>query len=290
VGESGCGKTTVGLAVLGLTPTNATVEGAIDFNGRNVLAMKRRERSALRGNTIAFVSQEPATALDPLFTIGSQVSEAIRTHLGISRRAASRRAIELLTAVKIDDPERVVLLYPHQISGGMAQRVSIAIALAGKPDLLIADEPTTALDVTVQAEIIALLRSLQDETGMAILLISHDWGVIGEICSRTVVMYAGQVVERAEPEQIFSRPMHPYSAGMLAADPHFAKAGERLATIPGTVPAPNEWPVGCHFAARCPLATPECTAAPIPLFTDDEARSSRCIHIDLVRVTEYADG
>jgi peptide/nickel transport system permease protein len=283
VGESGCGKTVTGLAVLGMLPDTAEITGGqILVHGHDVLAASRAQRSRLRGNTIAFVSQEPMVALDPLFTVGSQIAEALRQHQHLSRRDARHSAIQLLDRVRMNEPARVAKLYPHEISGGMAQRVSIAIALAGQPDLLIADEPTTALDVTVQAEILNLLLALQQETGMAILLISHDWGVIGRVCDRAVVMYAGQVVERGPIADIMDEPRHPYSEGLLAADPHFALPGDRLATIPGSVPAPADWPEACHFAARCRYASEECTVAPIPLIAVDGDRVSRCIHTDLL--------
>lgn len=290
VGESGCGKTITGLAILGLLPNGATAVGRAELNGVDLLSMSRRERAALRGNSIAFISQEPMSALDPLYPVGSQLAEAVRVHRGVSRGEAKRRAIELLEKVKINDPERVTRLYPHEISGGMAQRAAIAIALAADPDLLIADEPTTALDVTVQAEIISLLQQLQQQTGMAILLISHDWGVVGEICSRALVMYAGEVVERGLTRQIFAQPLHPYSAGLLAANPHFAKPGEELSTIPGGVPLPQDWPVGCHFHDRCSYRTTDCAAAAIPLLERDAGRQSRCIHVERLLQAELADG
>ena len=283
LGESGCGKTVSGLAILGMLPDTAQVVGGqVLLHGQDVLSMSKADRRRLRGSTIAFVSQEPMVALDPLFTVGSQVSEAVRRHQRVSRREARRTAAELLDRVKIDDPARVMKLYPHEISGGMAQRAAIAIALAGQPDLLIADEPTTALDVTVQAEILSLLASLQRDTGMAVLLISHDWGVVGAVCDRAVVMYAGQVVERGPIEDILSRPLHPYSLGLLAADPHFAEPGSRLSTIPGSVPQPAEWPLSCHFSARCPYSSEDCTIAPIPLIEAADGRLTRCIHSERI--------
>jgi peptide/nickel transport system permease protein len=283
LGESGCGKTVSGLAILGMLPDTAQiVEGQVLLHGRDVLSMSKADRRRLRGNTIAFVSQEPMVALDPMFTVGSQVSEAVRRHQRVSRREGRRRATELLDRVKIDDPARVMKLYPHEISGGMAQRIAIAIALAGQPDLLIADEPTTALDVTVQSEILSLLASLQRDTGMAVLLISHDWGVVGAVCDRSVVMYAGQVVERGPIEDILSHPLHPYSLGLLAADPHFAEPGSRLSTIPGSVPQPAEWPLSCHFSARCPYSSEDCTVAPVPLIEAADGRLTRCIHSERI--------
>ena len=286
VGESGCGKTITGLGVLGMLPAAArVVAGTIVLDGAEITDLSPQRRQALRGTQIAFVSQEPMTALDPLFTIGSQISEAVRTHTGASRGRARARVLELLEQVQIVDPARVAKSYPHEISGGMAQRVAIAIALAGSPKLLIADEPTTALDVTVQAEIIALLGELRRQTGMAVMLISHDWGVVSEACTRAVVMYAGQVVERASIENVLADPLHPYTAGLLAANPHFARPGERLITIRGAVPAPAAWPTSCHFAGRCPLADTACGMAPVPLVLTAPERLSRCIHVDELRAS-----
>ncbi|RFS87471.1 ATP-binding cassette domain-containing protein [Actinomadura spongiicola] len=277
VGESGCGKTMTGRAVLGLLPDGAHITGgSIRIDGVDATTMGGRERAGLRGSTIAFVSQEPMAALDPLFTVGGHIAEAVRVHTGAGRAPARRRAVELLGQVRISDPERVAKMYPHQLSGGMAQRVAIALALAGGPRLLIADEPTTALDVTVQAEILRLLRTLQRETGMAILLISHDWGAVGELCERTLVMYAGQVVESGPTATIVAAPQHPYSEGLLAANPQLGTPGMPLHVMPGGVPAPGEWPSGCHFAARCPYVTDDCIAHPIAVAGTDDHRS-RCL-------------
>ncbi|MCB1280814.1 MAG: dipeptide/oligopeptide/nickel ABC transporter permease/ATP-binding protein [Salinibacterium sp.] len=281
VGESGCGKTLTGLAVLGMLPGDARITGgSITFRGVDVTHVSSKERAKLRGKSIAFVSQEPMVALDPLFTVGSQIAEAVRVHRGFSKRTAKETAVSLLEQVRINDPAAVAKLYPHEISGGMAQRVAIAIALAGQPELLIADEPTTALDVTVQAEILALLETLQAETGMSILIISHDWGVVSTACDRAIVMYAGQIVEQGQVGEIVKSPMHPYSEGLLAANPRFAERGSVLETIPGSVPPPKDWPRGCHFAARCAFATEECALGRIPVARLEGGRSSRCIHID----------
>ncbi|TXK19307.1 dipeptide/oligopeptide/nickel ABC transporter permease/ATP-binding protein [Homoserinibacter sp. GY 40078] len=289
VGESGCGKTITGLGVLGMLPGGArVVSGSIQLDGVELLELSPRERAAVRGKTIAFVSQEPMTALDPLFTVGYQISQAVRVHTGASRKRAAARTLELLEQVRIVDPKRVARSYPHEISGGMAQRVSIAIALAGAPRLLIADEPTTALDVTVQAEIVALLRTLQEETGLAVMLISHDLGVVSALCERAVVMYAGQAVERAPVGELMSTPLHPYSAGLLSANPHFATPGSRLQTIPGSVPPPDKWPVSCHFADRCALATEACRVGPIPLVAVAPGRASRCVRVDALQTEGVA--
>jgi peptide/nickel transport system permease protein len=281
VGESGCGKTLTGLALLDLLPKDARIlGGSIRVDGRETLSMEQRERARLRGSVVAFISQEPMSALDPLFSVGNQLCEAIRTHRPLIRRQARKRALELLELVQIEEPRRVARQYPHELSGGMAQRVSIAIALSGNPSVLIADEPTTALDVTVQAEIIDLLRTIKDETGMAILFISHDWGVVADLCSRVVVMYAGQGVEYGPLADMLDRPLHPYTEGLLLANPRLAKQGSTLPTIPGTVPPPAQWPVGCHFSGRCRYAEPACATGPIELTAVGDSRLSRCIRTE----------
>jgi len=284
VGESGCGKTLTGLAMLGLLPKGARIlEGGIRIDGRETRAMEPRERARLRGSVIAFISQEPMAALDPLFSVGNQLREAIRTHTSLTSRQARERALELLAQVRIEDPRRVARSYPHELSGGMAQRVSIAIALSGNPSVLVADEPTTALDVTVQAEIVDLLRTIRDETGMAILFISHDWGVVADLCSRVVVMYAGQGVEYGPLAGMLERPLHPYTEGLLLANPRRAEQGSVLPTIPGSVPAPAQWPAGCHFHGRCRYAAPACAAGPVDLQAVGDGRTSRCIRTGELR-------
>ena len=276
VGESGCGKSVTSLGILGLVPGGGRItQGQVLFEGTDLVGSPAA-LAQVRGTGIAYVSQEPMVALDPMFTVGHQLGEAVRRHERRDRRAVRERVPELLHMVNIPDPERVARRYPHQLSGGMAQRVAIALALAGRPKLLIADEPTTALDVTVQAEILTLLRTLQGETGMAVLIVTHDWGVVADLCHRAVVMYAGQVVEAAEVEEMFARPLHPYTAGLLAANPHRAREGEPLPTIPGTVPAPRDWPAGCRFAARCDLADDRCTT-PVSLTEPAPDRLSRCV-------------
>lgn len=230
----------------------------------------------IRGERIGWIAQDPIAGLDPSFTVVSQLSDAIRAHAGISRREAHARALDLLGRVRLPDPQSVATSYPHQLSGGMAQRVGIAAALASDPDLVIADEPTTALDVTVQAEILDLLRELR-EAGTAVLLVTHDWGVLADVCDRAVVMYAGQVVETATVAEMVTAPRHPYTAALLRANPVHARPGAPLPSIDGVVPTPGSWPGGCHFADRCPLVTAECTQAPVPLEGDDE-RQARCLH------------
>ena len=219
-------------------------------------------------------------SMNPAFRVGWQLALSVRTHHGVSRGAARARAIELLRSVRLPEPELVARQYPHELSGGMAQRVAIARALAGEPKLLIADEPTTALDVTVQAEILELLRDLQRERGMAILLITHDWGVVADLADRAVVMYAGQVVERGELVPLVRHPLHPYTRALLASDPHNASAAKELSAIPGGVPRPGSWPQGCHFRPRCGYATEVCSQRPVALEQPLDDRETRCVHYD----------
>ena len=281
VGESGCGKTLTALAVLRLLPGSlAVADGQAQWAGRDLLQMPDRAFDALRGSALAYVSQEPQASLDPSFTVGSQLAEVIRRHDRVPRSAARARAVALLRQVELPDPGRTARAYPHELSGGMAQRVALALALAGKPDLLIADEPTTALDVTVQAEMLALLRRLARETGMAVLLITHDWGVVADVCDRTIVMYAGQVVERGGVQDLFERPLHPYTLGLLRSHPSLARAGQPIAALPGRVALPGAWPTGCRFAPRCGFADDACRAGPIPLTERSVSRQARCVHTE----------
>jgi peptide/nickel transport system permease protein len=279
VGESGCGKTVTAMSILGLVPGNGAISGGrILFKGRDLALLAEDGLRKVRGKEIGLISQEPMVSFNPTFRVGWQLAHLLRIHHGLSGKTARNRAIALLESVRLNDPAGVARRYPHELSGGMAQRVSIAAALAGDPDLLIADEPTTALDVTVQAEILELLRDLQRERGMAILLVTHDWGVIADICERVVVMYAGQVVERASIERLFDEPLHPYTQALLAANPTEAEAGHDLPAIAGTVPKPGAWPVGCHFHPRCRYATAECSTEAIPLVRPARDRETRCIH------------
>jgi peptide/nickel transport system permease protein len=281
VGESGCGKTLTALAVLRLLPGSlAVAAGQAGWAGRDLLQMPDRAFDALRGSALAYVSQEPQASLDPSFTVGSQLAEVIRRHDRVPRSAARARAVALLRQVELPDPGRTARAYPHELSGGMAQRVALALALAGRPDLLIADEPTTALDVTVQAEMLALLRRLARETGMAVLLITHDWGVIADVCDRTIVMYAGQVVERGGVQDLFERPLHPYTLGLLRSHPSLARAGQPITALPGRVALPGAWPTGCRFAPRCGFADDACRAGPIPLTERSVSRQARCVHTE----------
>jgi peptide/nickel transport system permease protein len=281
VGESGCGKTMTAHAILGLLPGDGKVTaGQILFGEHDLAAADPATLSRLRGSRIGLVSQEPIASLDPSFTVGSQIAEPLRRHLGMSRRQATERAVELLGLVEIARPAAVARSYPHQLSGGMAQRVAIAIALASEPELLIADEATTALDVTVQAEILDLLRSLQARTGIAILLVTHDWGIVADLATRAVVMYAGEVVEDSPVEQIFTRAIHPYTAGLLRSMPRAEDAGGELPTIEGTVPPPGTWPIGCRFQNRCSLSVDECRREPIALKEIESRRRSRCVRVE----------
>ncbi len=264
VGESGSGKTVALMSMLGLLdPRSARVEGEALFKGRNMLQASERELQRIRGREIALISQDPMTALTPVHTIGWQIVEQIRTHTGLSRRAAEARALELLGEVGIARPRMVAEQYPHQLSGGMRQRVVIAMALSCNPSLLIADEPTTALDVTVQAQVLDLLRRLRRDFGSSIVLITHDMGVVAEMADRVLVMYGGRVVEEGQTEAIFSDPWHPYTWGLLDSIPPLdGPRPERLFSIPGSPPQPDRRPAGCIFRPRCRAALPECNLAP----------------------------
>ncbi|WP_028270579.1 dipeptide/oligopeptide/nickel ABC transporter permease/ATP-binding protein [Arthrobacter sp. UNC362MFTsu5.1] len=288
VGESGCGKTMTALSLLGLLPSGvAAAGGQILWNGKNLAAATDREMEAIRGREIALISQEPMRALDPMFTVGYQLTSAIRRLRKTGKADARKEALSLLEKVGIVDAERILKTYPHQISGGMAQRVAIALALSGRPRLLVADEPTTALDVTVQAEILSLLRSLVKDTGMSVVMVTHDLGVVADICDNVAVMYAGQVVESGRTANILDSPRHPYTLALLAADPHANSAADmpdRLATISGQVPQPKDWPAGCRFAARCQFAGSAC-ATPVPLLASgSEDGLVRCVKADELAV------
>jgi oligopeptide/dipeptide ABC transporter ATP-binding protein len=278
VGESGSGKTMTALSVLGLVPAPGVVSGDIGFDGRRLMTLTEAELTNIRGREIGMVFQEPVASLDPVFTIGHQIAEPLRRHLGMSRAEARVRAVELLNRVGVPHPQRRIDDYPHQFSGGMAQRVMLATALSCSPKLLIADEPTTALDVTTQAEILDLLRELQADFGMAVLLITHDLGVIADICDRAYVMYAGQVVEEGGLESVFGRPRHPYTEALLRAAPETSAGARRAAinVIPGSIPEPGEWPTGCRFHPRCRYAIAECEAVE-PEYRRVESSMARCL-------------
>ena len=283
VGESGCGKSVTALSVLRLVaPPGRIAGGEILFEGRNLLALSEREMRAIRGDDIAMIFQDPMTSLNPVFTVGEQIAEAIRLHRGVSKREAWNQAVEGMRDVAIPAPEVRAKNYPHEMSGGMRQRVMIAMALACDPKLLIADEPTTALDVTIQAQILELLNELREKRQLALLLITHDLGVVAETADRVAVMYAGQIVEEAPVRELFAAPRHPYTEGLLRAVPKLGSkaAGQaRLQTIEGVVPNPLALPPGCRFAPRCPHAQPKCNAGPIPLVSVSETQASRCVRV-----------
>ncbi len=288
VGESGCGKTMTALSLLGLLPSGVSVTGGqILWNGRNLAATSEKGMEAVRGREIALISQEPMRALDPMFTVGYQLTATIRRLRGMGKAEARNEARNLLEKVGIVDAQRILKTYPHQISGGMAQRVAIALALSGQPKLLVADEPTTALDVTVQAEILSLLRTLVKDTGMSVVMVTHDLGVVADLCDQVAVMYAGQVVENGKTQAILDSPRHPYTLALLAADPHANHADdmpERLATISGQVPQPKDWPTGCRFAARCQFAGSACLE-PVPLLPSGAGEGLvRCVKADQLAV------
>lgn len=287
VGESGSGKTLTSLALLGLVPMSGgrVVGGSIRFDDVELTSLTRRAWLEVRGRQIAMVFQEPMRALNPAFTVGSQIAEVAQVVLGMSRKQAWRRAVELLGEVGIGHPEVRVHDHPFAFSGGMAQRVMIAMALAGEPRLLLADEPTTALDVTVQAEILALLRRIQVEHGLSMLFVSHDLGVIAGIADSIVVMYAGQVVERGPTLQVFGRPVHPYTAALLQSVPG-SRRTRRLDQIPGSVPHPGEMPDGCRFHPRCGFAlSDQCCDGPVPLERWADGREHRCVRADELRLS-----
>ena len=279
VGESGSGKSVLSLSIMRLVPPPGRIAaGRLVFDGQELGALPVAAMRALRGRRIAMIFQEPMTSLNPAHTIGAQIVEAIAAHeRGLPAAALRARATEALARVRIADPARRFDDYPHQLSGGQRERVMIAMALACRPDLLIADEPTTALDVTVQAEILALLRALQAETGMALMLISHDLGLVAGIADTVAVMYAGQVVEHAPAAALFADAQHPYTLGLIASAPQAAAPRARLLAIEGTVPSPGEMPTGCRFAPRCALARPACTAAPPALRDFGPGHRAACV-------------
>jgi peptide/nickel transport system ATP-binding protein len=278
VGESGCGKTVTGLALMRLLdPAVAVVTGEIWLNGRNILALPEREMRSLRGRELAMIFQEPMSALDPVFTVGDQISDAFRAHFPQRSKEAKERTLALLAQVGIAAPQARYNDYPHQMSGGMRQRIMIAMALICEPQLIIADEPTTALDVTVQAQIMELMRELSDRTGTSLLFITHDLGVVAETCQRMVTMYAGQVVEDAPVDSALLTPLHPYTSGLLRSLPRFAKRREPLGSIPGRVPAPQDMIEGCRFKPRCASATFNCENEQVLENVVGSQRKVRCV-------------
>jgi oligopeptide/dipeptide ABC transporter ATP-binding protein len=284
VGESGSGKSVMALSILGLlSPPGRVTRGSVRFAGEDLLAKSEAEMERIRGARISMIFQEPMTSLNPVFTIGDQIAETLREHQGLDRRAARRKAVELLAMVEIAAAERRVDDYPHQMSGGMRQRVMIAMALACRPALLIADEPTTALDVTVQAQILDLLRALQRELGMAVILITHDLGVIAEFVQRVIVFYAARAVEHGPVKPVFRAPLHPYTEGLLRSIPHLEGKVARLQAIDGVVPQVADLPPGCRFHPRCRHAAEACARIDPPLLAFEAGREAACI-----RHTGYA--
>jgi len=285
VGESGCGKSITALSIMRLiAPPGRIVGGEILFDGKDLLKCSDAEMREMRGDDIAMIFQDPMTSLNPVFTVGEQIAEALRLHRKLSRREARLATIEAMREVAIPDPARRINDYPHQLSGGMRQRVMIAMALACNPRLLIADEPTTALDVTIQAQILELLDDLRKQRDLAVLLITHDLGVVAEVADRVAVMYTGRMVEQSPVDELFERPKHPYTEGLLRSVPkltaeHVARK-ERLETIEGTVPKPTNLPPGCHFAPRCPHRLPRCIEGEIPLYELDGGVNVRCVLYD----------
>lgn len=286
VGESGCGKSITALSILRLiAPPGKIVRGEIFFKGRNLLQLSESEMQQIRGDDIAMIFQDPMTSLNPVFTVGVQIGEALQLHRNLSRKQARAAAIDAMHEVAIPDPARRVDDYPHQLSGGMRQRIMIAMALACNPELLIADEPTTALDVTIQAQILELLNNLRKTRDLAVLLITHDLGVVAEVADRVAVMYTGRIVEESPVTELFARPKHPYTEGLLRSVPKLtavdAARASRLETIEGVVPSPTALPSGCHFAPRCPYRLARCTVEEIPLYQLERGVQVRCVLFDL---------
>ncbi|MFB9984674.1 ABC transporter ATP-binding protein [Mesorhizobium kowhaii] len=285
VGESGCGKSVTALSILRLLPklTARTVGGEVRFHDRNLLDLSEREMRKIRGDKIAMIFQDPMTSLNPVYTVGRQIAEAVQIHTGASRSEALTKAVEMLRLVRIADPERRVNNYPHEMSGGMRQRAMIAMALACSPELLIADEPTTALDVTIQAQILRLIVDLKERTGTAVMFITHDLGVVAETCDRVIVMYAGRIVEQASVTDLFAQPSHPYTKALMRSVPDRRRGKERrLPEIPGIVPSLREPLVGCSFAARCPFVTDICREKTPVLEYVGQDHAAACWHSEEV--------
>lgn len=282
VGESGCGKSVTAFSILKLLPEQtAFIEhGEIIFEGNDIVKMDKVQMRKIRGNRISMIFQEPMTSLNPAYTCGNQVTEVFKTHLGISNAEADTKAVELLKRIGVPSPEQRMKEYPHQLSGGLRQRIMIAMALACKPDILIADEPTTALDVTVQSQILELIKSIQEETGMSVMLITHDLGVVAETCSRVIVMYASKIVEEGTTDEIFYNPKHPYTKSLLKSIPRLNEELDRLPVIEGTVPSSLNYPEGCRFASRCPIAGEECTMNDPERIRISETHFASCFKIN----------
>ncbi len=286
VGESGCGKSVTWLAALGLLPGRATIGGSVRLAGQELLRAPASVLERVRGGRVAMVFQDPASSLNPVHRIGRQITEALRLHRDMTGTTARAEAKRLLDQVGIPDAARRLDAYPHELSGGQNQRVMIAIALAGRPELLVADEPTTALDVTIQAQILDLLGTLRREMGMALVLISHDLGVVAETCERVAVMYAGRIVEEAVTERLFATPSHPYTRGLLGALPPIHGPRRRLSAIPGGVPEPWAMPPGCAFAPRCPMRLSACDAGLPPAVTLEQSHRAACIRTSVTQLVQ----
>lgn len=291
VGESGCGKSLTAQAILRLGEHHGVerLGGTIELDGEDVFGMPYERLRRMRGGRASMVFQEPMTALNPVFSIGSQIVEVIRLHLDMSKAEARQRAIDLLRDVGMEDAEQILEQYPDSLSGGMRQRVLIAMAMAAKPDYIIADEPTTALDVSVQKRIIRLLRDLQQQKGLGMLLVTHDFGLVAELADDVAVMYAGQIVESGTVTEVFDHPAHPYTRALMGCRPEMSGFGEKLPVIPGQVPPPGRWPLGCHFAPRCSFATEACNSSPVAADSWQQGKhSARCIHVERVMQHEEA--
>jgi peptide/nickel transport system ATP-binding protein len=286
VGESGCGKSVTALSIMRLVPRppGRFAGGAVRYRGTDLLTLPEAQMREIRGNRISMIFQEPMTSLNPVLTVGRQIAETVQLHQKVGRAQAMERAVEMLRVVQIPEPERRANEYPHQLSGGMRQRVMIALALACNPELLIADEPTTALDVTIQAQILDLLKRLQKELGMGVVMITHDLGVVAESCDRVVVMYAGRKVEEADVVDLFDRPLHPYTRALMRSMPAMNTTSRRLAEIPGMVPAPHELGRGCAFAARCPHANARCRAETPALTAQGDGHVVACFAVEERRI------
>ncbi|MCP3740085.1 ABC transporter ATP-binding protein [Rossellomorea sp. BNER] len=278
VGESGCGKSMTSLSILRLVPSppGKIVDGTISLKGKNILKMSEKEMRHVRGNQISMIFQEPMTSLNPVIPVGEQIAEAIRVHQKLGKKEAWNKAVEMLDLVGIPSPEKRAKQEPFQLSGGMRQRVMIAMALACNPEVLIADEPTTALDVTIQAQILELMKDLQKKLNMGIIFITHDLGVVAELCDKVAVMYAGQIVEYSTTEQLFKNPKHPYTTGLMSSLPKLHEDQEELLTMKGNVPSPYDMPKGCRFSPRCPLATAQCHVEEPSLSLLDDGSQIRC--------------
>lgn len=276
VGESGCGKSVTSMSIMQLLGRNVEMSGSIRFQDKELLTLSDKEMQKIRGNDIAMIFQEPMTSLNPLHPIGKQISEPLRRHMGLSKQAAKERTIELLRQVGIPRADEIITDYPHQLSGGMRQRVMIAMAMACEPKLLIADEPTTALDVTIQAQILELMKKVRNDRGTSIMLITHDLGVVAEMCHRVIVMYAGQIVEEADVKKLFDEPKHPYTRGLMKSMPSVNVNQERLDAIPGAVPLLSEMPAGCRFAPRCSQVMDICREKNPELMPVSDSQKCRC--------------